>query len=147
MRLLFFLVCFIASLNTLAQEKIKGESVSLSGLNFPWELVLDRGKIVGCIYDNKYYSLGSILIEESLPRMCSLNSARDGIWSELSGAELAAFEESLNEEARREEEREKRIGNSTYIGSKPITREEAFIIRMIRRQIKENTNKAIKSDS
>jgi len=63
MRLLFFFVSFIVSFTTLAQEQLKNEVVNLSGLDFPWELVLDRGKIVGCIYDNKYYSLGSLLIE------------------------------------------------------------------------------------
>jgi len=143
MRVFVFFVSFFFSLSLFAQDNTKGKGVDLSGLDFPWELVLDRGKIVGCIYDNKYYSLGSILIEESLPRSCTLNSAREGVWSELSGAELAAFEKSLDEEARREKEREQRIGNSTYIGNKPITREEAFIIRMIRRQIKENSNKPV----
>jgi len=76
-----------------------------------------------------------------------LNSAREGTWTELSGTELATFEKSLSDKARRKEEQEKRIGNSTYIGSKPITREEAFIIRMIRRQIKENSIKNLNSDT
>ena len=143
MRVFVFFVSFFFSLSLFSQDNTKSKGVDLSGLDFPWELVLDRGKIVGCIYDNKYYSLGSILIEESLPRSCTLNSAREGVWSELSGSELAAFEKSLDEEARREKEREQRIGNSTYIGNKPITREEAFIIRMIRRQIKENSKKPV----
>ena len=94
MRVFIFLMSLLFSLSSFSQDNTKGKSVDLSGLEFPWELVLDRGKIVGCIYDNKYYSLGSILIEESLPRSCSLNSAREGIWSELSGAELAALEEA-----------------------------------------------------
>lgn len=143
MRKITFLISILVSFSLFAQDVTEKDGIDLSSSEFPWQLVIDRGKIVGCIYDNKYYSLGSILIEESLPRKCTLNSAREGVWSELSGSELSAFEESLNEEARREEEKEKRIAESTYIGSKPITREEAFIIRMIRRQVNDNANKQI----
>jgi len=124
----------------------KDDGIDLSDSKFPWELVIDRGKIVGCIYDSQYYSLGSILIEESLPRKCELNSSREGTWSELSGSELATFEESLDEQSRREIERQKLISDSTYIGNKPITREEAFIIRMIRSNINKNSNKKINKD-
>jgi hypothetical protein len=137
-----FFLCFTA----FAQNGNEDKGIDVSGVEFPWELVIDRGKIIGCIYDNKYYSLGSILIEESVPRKCSLNSAREGFWSELSGSELAEFEEALEEDTRREKEREERIANSTYIGSKPITQEEAYIIRMIRNQVQNNYNKSLKQD-
>lgn len=141
MRKFIFLIGILFNFSSFAQDVTEKDGIELSGSEFPWKLLIDKGKIVGCIYDSKYYSLGSILIEESLPRKCLLNSAREGTWSELSGSELAAFEESLDEEARREAEREKRIGESTYIGGKPITSEEAFIIRMIRRQANQNANK------
>jgi hypothetical protein len=140
------LTSFFLCVTVFAQNGNEDKGIDDSGFDFPWELVTDRGKIVGCIYDNKYYSLGSILIEESVPRKCSLNSAREGFWSELSGPELSAFEEALEEDARREKEREERIGNSTYIGNKPITKEEAYIIRMIRSQVQKNSNKSLKQD-
>jgi len=141
-----FLTSILFSFSSFSQNVSKDNGIDLSGSKFPWELVIDRGKILGCIYDNQYYSIGSILIEESLPRKCTLNSAREGTWSELSGSELATFEESQEEESRLEIERQKLISDSTYIGNKPITKEEALIIRMIRRQANKNTNKPFKQD-
>jgi hypothetical protein len=99
--------------------------IHVNDTTFPWELVIDRGKILGCVYDNKFYSVGSILILESLPRKCGQDSDRSGIWQQLSETELALFKESL--EAQQQLERE-----ATLIGNKPITKEEARVIRYLR---------------
>ena len=106
-------------------EIVPKEGVNIFGKEFPWELVIDRGKIIGCIYDNKFYSLGSILIEETLPRKCELDSARYGIWIELDEAELVYFKQSLEEEEKRKEK-------STNIGPDPLSFHEARIIRYMR---------------
>jgi len=111
------------------------DGIELSGTEFPWELVIDRGKIQGCIYDNKFYSVGSILIEETLPRKCELNSVREGFWSELSETELIAFEESMKAE-------QEKTKTSVSIGDKPITANEAAIIRYIRRTQAREAKKA-----
>jgi hypothetical protein len=66
---------------------------------FPWELLVDRGKINGCIYENAFYSVGSILIEDSLPRKCHIDSSRDGFWAELDERDLEIFEASRPENA------------------------------------------------
>ncbi|WP_181901721.1 DUF1496 domain-containing protein [Thalassotalea euphylliae] len=110
------------------------DGVNLSDNNFPWHLVMDRGKILGCIYDNKYYSLGSILVLESLPRKCGQASDRNGIWQQLSESELALFKQNI--ETQQQLERE-----STYIGAEPINREEARLIRYLRR-VKEFAEKS-----
>ena len=131
MKYLFF---FILLLNTkiYANDTITADGIDVSKSSFPWELVIDRGKILGCIYNNKFYSIGSILIEETLPRKCQLNSAREGVWSELSGAELAEYNESIERQQMLEVEKEKRIAESAVIGSTPLSREEAMIIRYLR---------------
>jgi hypothetical protein len=103
----------------------KEDGVHLSDKSFPWELVVDRGKILGCVYENQFYSLGSILILESLPRKCGLATDRNGVWEQLSETELLLFKESI--ETEQELERE-----STNIGGKPINKEEARLIRYLR---------------
>lgn len=143
MRFLLFYSVVLFSLSLSAENATTKDGTEISDTKFPWELVIDRGKILGCIYDNKYYSIGSILIEETLPRKCKLNSAREGIWSELSDSELLAYNDSKNEHERLIAEKEKRISESSFIGSKPISREEAFIIRYIRKHIDKNSNKPI----
>ncbi len=118
---LLFLYC-----SPLAADNVKAkDGVNLFGNEFPWELVIDRGKIQGCIYDNKFYSIGSILIEETLPRKCGLNSSREGYWSELSDSELDLFKASIKEQEKLENE-------SINIGGKPISPHEARIIRYMR---------------
>ncbi|WP_448556660.1 hypothetical protein [Thalassotalea montiporae] len=120
---------------SLATEFVESEDgVNLSDNNFPWHLVMDRGKILGCIYDNKYYSLGSILVLESLPRKCGQASDRNGVWQQLSESELALFKQNI--ETQQQLERE-----STYIGAEPINREEARLIRYLRR-VKEFAEKS-----
>jgi hypothetical protein len=129
-----YLFLFILLLNTkiYGNDTIGADGIDVSKSSFPWELVIDRGKILGCIYNNKFYSIGSILIEETLPRKCQLNSAREGIWSELSGSELAEYNESIERQQMLAVEKEKRIAESTVIGSTPLSREEAMIIRYLR---------------
>jgi len=102
------------------------DGINLTDNQFPWHLVIDRGKIQGCIYDNKYYSVGSILIEETLPRKCDLNSSREGIWSELNDAELVLYNASIKEQQTLELE-------SINIGPEPISKEEARLLRYMRR--------------
>ena len=99
--------------------------ISVSDKNFPWQLVVDRGKILGCVYDNKFYSLGAILILESLPRKCELASDRNGLWEQLSEAELLLFQESIEKQQNTQQE-------ATYIGNDPINDEEARLIRYLR---------------
>jgi len=115
-------LAFTADANNVTEQ----DGISLSDTQFPWHLVIDRGKIQGCIYDNKYYSVGSILIEETLPRKCDLNSSREGIWSELNDAELVLYKESVKEQQALELE-------SVNIGPDPISKEEARLLRYMRR--------------
>lgn len=120
---LLILLSFSAMSQTDSEKK---DGVNLNDPNFPWQLVVDRGKILGCVYDNKFYSLGAILILEYLPRKCILASDRNGFWEQLSESELVLFKENV--EAQQKLERE-----STYIGSEPISREEAKFIRYLRK--------------
>jgi len=120
--LLFTSFTVFASDSNFSEKK---DGVNLSDSSFPWELFLDRGKILGCIYDNRFYSLGSILVLESLPRKCGLGPDRNGVWDILSEAELVLFKENI--EIQQQLERE-----STYIGKEPISRQEARVIRYLR---------------
>jgi len=121
------LFLFLISFNLYSQSFVnKDDGIHVSDQTFPWELVIDRGKILGCVYENRFYSLGSILILESLPRKCGLATDRNGVWEQLSETELALYKESI--ETQQDLKRE-----STYIGSDPINREEARLIRYLRR--------------
>jgi len=125
MRLTLFLI-LLCSFNANASSLLeKGVGVEVNDNSFPWDLVIDRGKILGCIYNNQFYSLGSILILESLPRICNLAKDRNGIWEQLAEDELLLYKENI--EAQQNLERE-----STYIGGAPINREEARLIRYLR---------------
>ena len=118
---------FLISFNLYSQSTVnKEDGIHVNDQTFPWELVIDRGKILGCVYENRFYSLGSILILESLPRKCGLATDRNGVWEQLSETELALYKENI--EIQQELERA-----STYIGSDPINREEARLIRYLRR--------------
>lgn len=141
MKLLIPAITFLAtfSLSLIHVTKLSAEefpdprkSVDIHDNSFPWDLVLDRGKILGCIYDNKFYTLGSILILEYLPRKCEQASDRNGIWMQLSEEEMNLFKENIEKQRKLEQE-------STYIGSQPITPDEARIIRYLRR-VKEKSN-------
>lgn len=101
------------------------DGINLNDTSFPWQLVIDRGKILGCIYQNQFYSIGSILILESLPRMCGLATDRNGIWQQLSESELLLFKENI--ETQQQLERE-----STYFGGAPINKAEASLLRYLR---------------
>jgi hypothetical protein len=128
------ILIFLVSLSAYSQSFVeKKDGVHVDDNSFPWELVIDRGKILGCIYDNRFYSLGSILILESLPRKCGLAADRNGIWEAMSGSELSLFKDNMK--IQQEIERE-----STYIGNAPINQEEARLIRYLR-QVKRNTKK------
>ena len=126
MRNFFCLVLIFSSLSLQASNKTSKEGISLSSTEFPWELVIDQGKVQGCIYDNKFYSVGSILIEETLPRKCDLNSAREGFWSELTDSELDLYEASIKEQEKIESE-------STSVNGIPLSFQEAGLIRYLRR--------------
>ncbi|WP_286235672.1 hypothetical protein [Thalassotalea sediminis] len=142
MRKYIFLIGVLFSLSLYAKQATDDDAIGLSTSEFPWQLVIDNGKIMGCIYNNKYYSLGSILITEFLPRKCTLNSAREGVWSKLTETELVAFEE-----ARREAENKNKAGGSTAIGNQALSKDEAIIIRMIRRQINKHVSKQNRPDN
>lgn len=126
-RLSLIVVC-MAFITTPAAEEpanMLDGGISVSDKNFPWQLVVDRGKILGCVYDNKFYSLGAILILESLPRKCELASDRNGLWEPLSEAELLFLQESIAKQQSSQQE-------ATYIGNDPINDEEARLIRYLR---------------
>jgi hypothetical protein len=92
--------------------------------SFPWELVIDRGKVNGCIYDNKFYSNGSILIEETLPRKCKIDPNLDGYWAELDERELQLFEESIRAQQELDAE---------SIGIGKLSKYETAIVRIMRK--------------
>ncbi|KKO46637.1 hypothetical protein WG68_04945 [Arsukibacterium ikkense] len=112
-------------------------AINLNDKDFPWQLVVDRGKILGCVYDNKFYSLGAILILESLPRKCELASDRNGQWQQLSEAELLLLQENVKQQQAVQRE-------ATYIGNEPINEQEARLIRYLRnvkKQTEANTTR------
>lgn len=118
-----------ANANSLVTE----DGIALHDSSFPWQLVIDRGKILGCIYDNKFFSLGAILVLESLPRRCELASDRNGRWELLPETELLAWQENVRQQQAMQRE-------ATYIGKDPINEEEARLIRYVRR-VKEQAEK------
>ncbi|MBV2129750.1 hypothetical protein [Arsukibacterium indicum] len=122
-----FLFCVLQLPAAAAEEtaRLTAPGISVSDKNFPWQLVVDRGKILGCVYDNKFYSLGAILILESLPRKCELASDRNGLWEQLSEAELLLLQENIQKQQAVQQE-------ATYIGQEPINDEEARLIRYLR---------------
>ena len=122
-----YLLFLCVSCSVLSQEFVdKDDGAAIGNGGIPWELFVDRGKLLGCIYDSRFYSLGSILVLESLPRKCELASDRTGMWSQLSEAELLLFKENIETQQKLERE-------STYIGKEPINEEEARVIRYLRR--------------
>jgi len=125
-----FLFLFIFSSNSTSFTE-KEDGVGLSDKSFPWELVIDRGKILGCVYENRFYSLGSILILESLPRKCGLATDRNGVWEQLPEPELLLFKESVATEQELAE-----------IGDTPISNSEAMLIKYLR-SVKEHREKKI----
>ncbi len=133
---LLWALSIVASFAVLAQDEnnIPDHGVNLSDKNFPWQLVVDRGKILGCVYDNKFYSLGAILVLESLPRKCELASDRNGLWQQLSEAELLLFQESIKQQQALQRE-------ATYIGNEPINEQEARLIRYLRHAKKQADSK------
>ncbi|SNY42574.1 hypothetical protein SAMN06297280_0461 [Arsukibacterium tuosuense] len=126
-RLAIIALCMVFTAGPYAEESanLTDGGISVSDKNFPWQLVVDRGKILGCVYDNKFYSLGAILILESLPRKCELASDRNGIWEQLTEAELLLWQESIEEQQATKQE-------ANYIGNDPINDEEARLIRYLR---------------
>lgn len=126
-RLTLILFCMAYGTAPYAEDfaSLTDGGISISDKNFPWQLVVDRGKILGCVYDNKFYSLGAILILESLPRKCELASDRNGLWEQLSEAELLLFQESIEKQQATQRE-------ATYIGNEPINDDEARLIRYLR---------------
>jgi len=133
MKLVSLLILFLTFNSGAATLVEKKDGIEVGDNSFPWQLVVDRGKILGCVYDSRFYSLGSILILESLPRICDLASDRNGVWEQLSEAELLLYKENI--ETQQKVERE-----STYIGGKPINKAEARLIRYLR-SVKEFADK------
>lgn len=103
----------------------KKDGIELEDDGFPWGLVVDRGKILGCVYDSRFYSLGSILILESLPRKCEQASDRNGVWQILSEQEMEDFKRSIKEQ----EQAQKGV---TLVSGKPLTDEELRLIKFLR---------------
>lgn len=116
------------------------EGTSLSDNTFPWQLVVDRGKILGCVYDNKFYSLGAILVLESLPRKCELASDRNGRWEQLSETEQLLFQENIKQQQALQRE-------ATYIGKDPINEHEARLIRYLRNVKKQTETGSARSSN
>ncbi len=104
-----------------------GDEVDMKKGDFPWELVIVNKRINGCIYQNTFYSQGSILIEETLPRKCKIDPNRDGYWSELGNRELELYESSVRAQQQLESE-------SMSIRGKSLTKFEIAVIRGMRRQ-------------
>lgn len=122
--MLRYLIVIVITANSVSfaladSKKNKDES-------FPWELVIDRGKINGCIYENKYYSNGSIVVKETLPRKCKIDPNRDGYWAQLDENEFELYEESVRAQMKLEEE-------ALTVGNEPLNRYEAAIVRYMRR--------------
>lgn len=115
-----------SQLNTLPNQLADGLELSP---NFPIELFLDRGRLLGCIFDSKFFSLGSILIEESLPRKCELGPARTGVWQELTDIEMALYLEQLEKQQATEGD----DNNETLlVADKPLTETEIRLVRLFR---------------
>lgn len=113
----------------------KKDGIELEDDGFPWGLVVERGKILGCVYDSRFYSLGSILILESLPRKCEQASDRNGVWQILSEQEMADFKRSIKEQEQAQRE-------VTFVGGKPLTDEEIRLIRFLRHNKKISAKKS-----
>jgi len=128
MKYLMIALCILLSvpLSAVADSVVnQKDGIELEDDGFPWGLVVDRGKILGCVYDSKFYSLGSILILESLPRKCEQASDRNGVWQILSEQEMADFKQSIKEQDQAQKE-------VTFVGGKQLTDEEARLIRFLR---------------
>jgi len=89
---------------------------------FPWELVIDRGKIYGCIYENLFFSPGSIHLEEGLPRKCRIDSNRDGYWADMDERELELYEMALAQDF-----------ETMKVGDTTLSREEIAVISYMRK--------------
>lgn len=123
---LTYFCLFLTSVNLSAQSfSEKEDGIFINDKSFPWETVINKGKILGCVYESRFYSLGSILILESLPRKCELASDRNGYWEQLSEVEMELFTKNI--EAQRTLERE-----ATFIGNEPLNVNEARLIRYLR---------------
>ncbi len=123
---LTYIFVFLASFNLSAQSfSEKEDGIFVNDKSFPWETVINNGKILGCVYESRFYSLGSILILESLPRKCELASDRNGYWEQLSEVEMTLFTQNI--EAQQKLERE-----ATFIGDEPLNVNEARLIRYLR---------------
>ena len=59
--------------------------------NFPWNNFIANGKVSGCIYKNKFYSEGAILINGQVPRKCVVQANLDAAWSSLEYDELEMY--------------------------------------------------------
>ncbi len=125
MRFTFLFLFIISSFSHSVPYTEKEDGIHVNDESFPWELVIDKGKILGCVYENRFYSLGSVLILESLPRKCNLASDRNGVWEQLSEAELLLYKESIETQQKLDRE-------STYIGGRAINKAEARLIRYLR---------------
>ncbi len=116
---------FLFSSSVYAEAKDEKDD-GLNQKEFPWELVIDRGKINGCIYDNKFYSNGSIIVKETLPRKCRIDPNRDGYWAQLEKDELELYEDSVRAQMKLDSE-------ALTVGKEPLNKYEAAIVRYMRK--------------
>lgn len=129
MKNFFLFLILLTSSYILAEEKAKDPLEQSITVAIPWKLLVDRGKLIGCIYDNRFYSEGSILVEEGLPRKCKLDSSRDGFWEQLAESDLDIFE--TTQENLRELNKKQML-----LHGKPLTELEVRLLSVIRRYIK-----------
>ena len=122
-RIIALLFLFSASVYAEAKDE---KDDDLNQKEFPWELVIDRGKINGCIYDNKFYSNGSIIVKETLPRKCKIDPNRDGYWAQLEKDELELYEDSVRAQMKLDSE-------ALTVGKEPLNKYEAAIVRYMRK--------------
>ena len=122
-RIIALLFLFSASVYAEAKDE---KDDGLNQKEFPWELVIDRGKINGCIYDNKFYSNGSIIVKETLPRKCRIDPNRDGYWAQLEKDELELYEDSVRAQMKLDSE-------ALTVGKEPLNKYEAAIVRYMRK--------------
>lgn len=144
MKYLMILGLLFLSVVASAQQQNKNlNGIDLNDKSFPWELVIDRGRILGCIYDNTFYSLGSILVLDSLPRKCAQASDRQGIWQLLEEAEMVLYKENIEMQHKLEEARLKMEKEAVFVGEEPISPLEVRVIRYLRgmKEISDRTNK------
>jgi len=107
---------------------------------FPWQLLIDRGKLYGCVFENLYYSPGAILIAEKLPRKCRIDPNRDGFWAELDERELEFYEASVKSQLAED-------AVLLSVSGKALSQYEMRFIRILRSKEREEAREKARSRS